>query len=309
MQQLADETILRLATKRPSRAERAMEALGPWNPAAGFFHAATKNVQFGDIRNPETMIGSSAFPGALPEPVKRYPGRPTIQLPVATVGREFPRVLLARRTHRQFSSKAVGLSELAALLQFTMGFQGWLSVRPRNLAPLRTSPSAGARHPIEAYVLVRNIDDLAPGTYHYASDRHRLERLEDSSSPCPIRRYVPSQEWFESAAALVIFVARFTQTRWRYPYSRAYRSVLIEAGHLCQTFCLTATWLGLAPFSTAAFDDEAVERDLRVDGIRESAVYVAGVGRPHSVRSRRLSPTETRDLHVVRNPVFSKRRR
>ena len=309
MTQLADETILRLASKRPSRAERAMDALGPWNPAAGFFHTSTKNVQFGDTRKPETIIGAASSSGALPEPVKRYPGCPMVRLPVATVRGEFSRVLLARRTHRQFSPTGVTLTELATLLQLTVGFQGWLSLKPRNLAPLRTSPSAGARHPIEAYVLARNIDHLAPGLYHYASDRHRLERLSNGSSPCPIQRYLPSQDWFESAAALVIFVARFTQTRWRYPYSRAYRSVLIEAGHVCQTFCLTATWLGLAPFSTAAFDDDAVEGDLRIDGIRESALYVAGVGRPHAVRSRRSSPDGVPNVHVISNPVFSGQRR
>src|SRR6266566_2232899 len=51
-------------------------------------------------------------------------------------------------------------------------------------------------------------------------------------------------------------------------------------GHLCQTFCLVATWLGLAPFCTAALKDTLIERDLGIDGIRESVLYVAGVGLP-----------------------------
>jgi hypothetical protein len=65
--------------------------------------------------------------------------------------------------------------------------------------------------------------------------------------------------------------------------------VLLDAGHLCQTFCLVATWLGLAPFCTAAFEDSLIERDLGLDGIRESALYVAGVGTPLEgrVRSKR----------------------
>ena len=60
---------------------------------------------------------------------------------------------------------------------------------------------------------------------------------------------------------------------------RAHRSVLLEAGHVCQTFCLAATWLGLAPFCTGRFADAAVERDIRVDGITESFIYGGGVGR------------------------------
>jgi SagB-type dehydrogenase family enzyme len=72
--------------------------------------------------------------------------------------------------------------------------------------------------------------------------------------------------------------AVFARTMWKYDRARAYRVVLLEAGHLCQTFCLTATRLGLAPFCTAAFKDSLIEKTLALDGISESVLYVAGVG-------------------------------
>ena len=71
----------------------------------------------------------------------------------------------------------------------------------------------------------------------------------------------------------------FARTRWKYPAPRAYRVVLIEAGHVCQTFCLVATSLGLAPFCTMALADSAIEKDLKIDGVSESILYTAGVGR------------------------------
>jgi SagB-type dehydrogenase family enzyme len=93
---------------------------------------------------------------------------------------------------------------------------------------------------------------------------------------------------------LVLLSAVFDRTRWRYEGPRAYRAVLIEAGHLCQTFCLTATWLGLAPFCSMALADSAIERMLGLDGVSESVLYAAGVGRrpvqsphpPGAVRAR-----------------------
>ena len=79
--------------------------------------------------------------------------------------------------------------------------------------------------------------------------------------------------------------AVFARTQWRYRFARAYRSVLLEAGHVCQTFCLVATWLGLAPFCTGRFADAYVERQLRIDGVTESFVYGGGVGsRPAGAR-------------------------
>jgi hypothetical protein len=54
--------------------------------------------------------------------------------------------------------------------------------------------------------------------------------------------------------------------------------MLIDAGHLCQTFCLVATALGLAPFCSMALADSVVERDAGLDGLSEIALYAAGVG-------------------------------
>ena len=55
--------------------------------------------------------------------------------------------------------------------------------------------------------------------------------------------------------------------------------VLAEGGHFCQTFCLTATWQGLAPFCTMALADTTIERALGIDGVSESVLYAAGAGK------------------------------
>jgi len=72
--------------------------------------------------------------------------------------------------------------------------------------------------------------------------------------------------------------AVFSREQWKYPTARAYRVIQLDAGHLCQTFCLVATWLGLAPFCTAALADTRIEKTLGIDGISESVIYAAGVG-------------------------------
>ena len=59
----------------------------------------------------------------------------------------------------------------------------------------------------------------------------------------------------------------FARTMWRYGHSRAYRTVLIDTGHLGQTFCLVATALGLAPFTTMAFSEAKLEELLGLDGV------------------------------------------
>jgi len=143
---------------------------------------------------------------------------------------------------------------------------------------LKTSPSGGALHPGEAYLLASNVSGIPRGIYHYDPVSHRLEELRRGTSGGEIQRLLAGQWWFRKAALVVFLTAVFPRTQWKYKYARAYRAVLAEAGHLCQTFCLTATWLGLAPFCTMALADTRIEQVLAVDGISESVIYAMGAG-------------------------------
>ena len=85
------------------------------------------------------------------------------------------------------------------------------------------------------------------------------------------------QKWAQNCSVLFVMTSVLARVTWRYRYSRAYRVILLEAGHFGQTFCLVATWLGLAPFCTAALDDEKIENDLNLNA-GEAVLYAAGVG-------------------------------
>ena len=257
----------------------AMDGLGPWNPEVGFFHTATKDVQFWSPLKARRHVRTAPDRSPMPRPVKRYPRAKTVTLPRPPAQTPFTKVLLARRTSRRYSSIAVTLAELSAVLAFSVGVQQWASTETGEV-PLKTSPSGGARHPIECYVVARAVAGVKPGIYHYAADRHVLERIRGEVSLDRMRAYVPQSGYFAKASAMVFFTAVFERQLWRYPYARAYRAALIEAGHVCQTFLLMATSLGLAPFCVMGLADTRVEGDLGIDGITESVLYCAGVGRP-----------------------------
>jgi SagB-type dehydrogenase family enzyme len=118
---------------------------------------------------------------------------------------------------------------------------------------------------------------MAPGIYQYCAGEHGLRRV-GRVTRSTIQRHLPGQSWYRDASLLVLLTAVFNRVGWKYPFPRAYRAVLLEAGHLCQTFCLVATSLRLAPFCTMALADTVIERDLRIDGVSESVLYACGVG-------------------------------
>ena len=221
-----------------------------------------------------------------PPQFKTIRGADTVRLPPDEMTRDtFFETLHARRTHREFARGKVSLENVSKLLQTTWGVQGYLPTNVFGRLPYKTSPSGGARHPGEVYLMALRVDGLERGMYHYQARDHRLARLPAKVSPRMASAYCAGQPYFAGAAALFIMTAVFARTMWKYGRARAYRVVLLETGHLCQTFCLTATRLGLAPFSTAALKDSLIEKDLGLDGISESVLYVAGVGlvaaRPH----------------------------
>ena len=299
---LVDATLLQRSDRKARSDEEAMGAWAEWNPAAGFFHNATRNVQFVEFFEGARLLDKKARHDPPPSPVKRYRGAVTRALPPMARDGGFPDVLLARRTWRQFSKRPIAIDDLGTLLGLTSGVQHWALASGQGELPLKTSPSGGALHPIEVYVCARRVEGLKPGLYHYASDAHCLERVAAHPRPARVQRYLPTQYWYGGAAALIFFTGVFERYLWKYSYARAYRAVLIEAGHQCQTFCLAATWLGLAPFCSMALADSAIEGDLGLDGISESVLYAAGVGARPDGPAVRSHPVGTRPMKLRPNP-------
>ena len=253
---------------------------GAWLPAAGLFHFSSKDLRYvSDLKESRRMLLSHARRQPAPPVIKRYSGATRVQLPSPKTNGQFPQVLLARRTWREFARDALDLQDLSTLLWLTCGVQYWVKLPGAiGRVALKTSPSAGARHPLETYVAGLRVRGLPRGLYHYSSDAHALELLKKGCSGRQFGDYLAGQSWYNSASALIFLVAVFERNQWKYPDSAAYRTVILDAGHMCQTFCLTATWLQLAPFCTMALADSKIEKALGLDGIAESVVYAAGVG-------------------------------
>ena len=275
---LVRRSLLLRNDRAPHPAEQLMDTWGDWNPAAGFFHHSTQDLDYADLDTIERMTRVKARTIPMPDPIKRYPDAKVYPLSRSEQDGAFADAVLSRRTWRRFGRHPLPLTDFSTLIGLTAGVQSWISGSYGQRVPLKTSPSGGARHSIEVYVLVRNVRGLPRGLYHYSSDRHAMELLTSRVRRGGVEQYLPTQRWFGGAAALLLFTAVFPRVQWRYSHARAYRAALIEAGHICQTFCLTATSLGLAPFCSMALADSRIERDVGIDGISESVLYAAGVG-------------------------------
>lgn len=282
--------LLRQGTRQALRDEQVATTWRHWLPRASF-HFSTRDSPFASPRQWRKMVREFVAESPQPPIFKVYPERPQIPLPPPASGEgDFLAVLLGRRTHREFSGAAVSIDQISALLAYTWGTTGDLHSEYFGRLLFKTSPSGGARHPGEVYLAAFDVAGLASGLYHYNVRDHSLEQLRRGRLRERLQDSAVGQKHVGQAAAVFLMSSVWARSMWKYRTPRAYRIVTLDAGHLGQTFCLVATWLGLAPFTTAALRDSAIEEALGLDGVTESVLYLAGVGVPKRRRRPRASP-------------------
>jgi SagB-type dehydrogenase family enzyme len=204
--------------------------------------------------------------------VRRHAHRCAVALPAPiSLEASLTSLLAKRRSTRTFAEEPLALVDLATLLHSGYG------VGSDDPDARRTVPSGGALYPLELYVLASRVDGLERGIYHFDPLRHVLEELELRDLDAQVAQLHIYPE-LAAAAALLAVTGVFGRSRFKYGL-RGYRFTLLEAGHALQNVLLAATALGLAAIPVAGVDDRELERLLRIDGVDESVVYCASVGR------------------------------
>lgn len=188
---------------------------------------------------------------------------------------DFLTLLRARKSNRVYTDGKMTVDQLSFLL---WAVQGVKSIRGKSYATLRTVPSGGARHPFETYLIVRNIDGLKQGLYHYLPMEHSVEYLkyvEDIEEV--MNKAVCEQTWVKKANVLFVFTCVPYRAEWRYSYD-AHRTALIDLGHIGENLYLSAASLNLGTCGIAAFDDFFINDCLGIDGNEEFVCYTQPVG-------------------------------
>jgi SagB-type dehydrogenase family enzyme len=181
----------------------------------------------------------------------------------------------ARQSRRQFADAPLSLDELAYLLWATQGVR---SVAASGVATLRTVPSGGARHPFETYLVVRNVTGLTPGLYRYLALSHQLCLLQAGDFTQEAVKACGGQRMVASCAVLFCWVAVPYRAEWRYPIV-ATKLIAQDSGHVCGQLYLACESIGCGTCAVGAYDQQAMDTLLGVEGERQFAVYAAPVGK------------------------------
>ncbi len=215
--------------------------------------------------SPEPTLSPTTPPTPTPAAVT------TVQLPEPRLKSKvsLEEALLKRRSIREYANLPLTLEDVSQLLWAAQGITTeWGG---------RTAPSAGALYPLEVYLAVGNVENLAAGVYKYKPERHELVKVRDDDVRGELAEAALGQNWVREAAIDIVIAAVYERTTKKYG-DRGVKYTHMEAGHAAQNIYLQAAALDLGMVTIGAFYDDRV-KDILGMPKNESPLYVIPVGR------------------------------
>jgi SagB-type dehydrogenase family enzyme len=240
-------------------------------PLAWLYHRNTCRWIFNTLDSGDEMHA--------PQAGKEYPSASAVPLPRGLPAADLAGLLERRASCRAFADAPLSLDQFGTVLHAAYGVLGAATFGALELLE-RPVPSGGALYPLELYAIVRAVDGVDPGVYHYFPVAHELEHLRDGPFPRPFLTYLfMGQEYIADAGA--ILVTTVVPGRFLAKYGdRGYRYLLFEAGHVAQNIDLAALAVGLGACNLGGFFDDELAGLLTLDVEHELPLYATAIGAP-----------------------------
>lgn len=175
------------------------------------------------------------------------------------------KVLLTRRSVRNFLPRELTLEQISQLLWAAQGFS--------DPSGLRTAPSAGALYPLEIYLVTLQ------ALYHYHPRNHQLKLHKRGDVRNGLYEAAWRQEAIIQAPVTLAIAAVYQRTAKKYGKERGERYVHLDCGHAAQNILLQAVNMGLGSVPIGAFTDARVKEVLSLPEDQEP-IYLLPVGYP-----------------------------
>lgn len=235
-----------------------------------------------------SLTSNAIFDGATQQELKYLQPPPMVREDLAdalkvdlpapsTIDLPFSEVLDERRSTYNFEQVPLPLDTLSSLLYNAAGFKGCSPAYNVRDFPLRIPPSAGGLQPMDIYLACNNVEGVDKGVYYFDPVEHALREVDAGNTRGKILEVTIYAHWMFYAPVVMFFVHNMERVNWKYG-TRGYRFAHVDLGVWTEAFYLVSSGLDLACCAVAAFDDEACNDFLRLDGRNEFTSLLFAVG-------------------------------
>jgi len=207
-----------------------------------------------------------------------YEGHPLHARDWSTLDADIGPLLEQRRTRRDINSYTIPNEDVATLLVRALGVNGELPLNNGETRPLRAHPSGGGLFPLETYAFILDADDLPSGLHHFDPYGPQFRLLDGGDFRDELSAIFMNDPMLDNASMVIVLSGVFMRSRFKYA-ERGYRFVLLEAGHMMQNLILVGQALDLSVVPLGGYIDRRLESLMNIDGVEESVVYTAVVGK------------------------------
>ncbi|SER09444.1 SagB/ThcOx family dehydrogenase [Natrinema salaciae] len=289
--QFVENDFLVTPDSRPVTVEssiREWEEYG-WGHAADYYlsiydfpfnnYTSTEGIEYDDAKMAQYEAEETP-----PDIYKHYPEAETVSLPEpsldpeVTVGAGFE--YWVNRDENGMRTESPSAAFASNLLYYTVGaLNSDENPEEEATGTLRKAvPSGGARHPIETYVLIEDVDGVPEGLYHYSDQNHHLSLLDETIDIDDLEAHIPELSGYNRTRSIVLlYTASLDRSMWRYREPRTYSVVHNDLGHIVETMRIISNSHGRAFQCNFGFDAEAVEDLLEIDGFEEPLLAFGAV--------------------------------
>ncbi len=258
---------------------------------AAYYHRATSYRRY--RLTPHSMDWAHQ-----PVPIKQYPELPRVALDRSAKlpAIDYYDLVNRRQTIDSSGPETLDIQKMSALFSLTHSITA-RAMHADTPFYYRNVASAGALYPFELYLAVHHIEGMEPGLYHHHLFDFCLAALRRGPVPA-----VPPVD--TGASATFYITGLFFRSAWKYR-NRAYRYVLLDAGHMLENLRLALTALDLGYSIHLDFDDERAATLLGLDPQREVClacvhVYAGDISEKKPGEARDLKPLSADMLQASR---------
>ncbi|NPD87686.1 MAG: SagB/ThcOx family dehydrogenase [Asgard group archaeon] len=194
-----------------------------------------------------------------------------------TIGKTpFLDLVNSRISRRKYTEEPIFLEELSFLLWCTQGIKKILKSR---LGVKRTVPSAGAKSPLETYLVVNRVDGLEPGLYRYISFTHQLMYIKQTDdAEEKIGELAFNQKFVGRAPLIFCWTAVPYRTEWRYTIL-SHKFIAIDLGIVSQSLYMACEAINLGTVAIGYYEQNKMDELFELDSDEEFVVLLAPVGK------------------------------
>jgi len=185
-------------------------------------------------------------------------------------------IVNSRRSRRKYTSESITVEELSFLLWSTQGVR---QVLKSGRGVTRTVASAGAKSPLETYLVVNKVNGLKPGLYRYISFSHQLlfiKVIENAEELMGKLAY--EQNFVGKAPVIFCWTAVPYRTEWRYTIL-SHKFIAIDLGIVCQNLYLACEAANLGTVAIGYYEQKKMDELFDLNTDEEFVVLISPVGK------------------------------